>query len=396
MPHPILSEIEPFREELVAIRRDIHAHPETGFEEVRTAALVAEKLRSWGLQVTEKVGRTGVVATLQGRRAGNRAVALRADMDALNIDEKTGLSYGSQTAGKMHACGHDGHTTMLLGAARALAAKPDFAGAVHFVFQPAEEGQGGAARMIEDGLFERFPCDAVYGMHNGAGLPAGRFRLRPGPMMAAVDFFSVTFTGTGGHGGSTPHLATDVTIAQAHFCLALQNVIGRNIPSVEMAVVSIGSIQGGSPASPNVMPATIEITGTVRTFSDASQATIERRLTELAHAHAAAQGCSAKVDYGHYTRVLVNDAEHVEIAARAAAHLVGEDAVDANAPPITGGEDFADMLREKPGAFIFVGNGVAQDGSFHAVHTPHYDFNDDIIPLGVAYWVSLVRQELAA
>ena len=394
--HPVLAELEPLRVELTAIRRDIHAHPEMGFEETRTAALVAGKLRDWGLHVTEGVGTTGVVGTLRGARPGPRAVALRADMDALQISEQTGLPYVSTSPGTMHACGHDGHTTMLLGAAQALATRPDFAGAVHFVFQPAEEGRGGAARMVADGLFARFPCDAVYGMHNGPGLPVGTFRLRSGPMMAAVDFFTVTFRGTGGHGGSTPHLATDVTIAQAHFCLALQNVIGRNVPASEIAVVSIGSIQGGSPGSPNVMPAEIVVTGTVRTFSESVHAIMERRLTELAHAHAGAQGCTAEVAYGHYTRVLVNDPEHAGIAARAATSLVGPENVDANAAPITGGEDFADMLREKPGAFIFIGNGTQPDGSFHAVHTPHYDFNDDILTLGSAFWVSLVRQELAA
>ena len=396
MTHPILDELKPLEAELIAIRHDIHAHPETKFEERRTAALVANKLRSWGLAVEEGVGRTGVVGTLKGSKPGNRTLALRADMDALDIVENTGVPYASEYPGKMHACGHDGHTTMLLGAARALSQRPDFAGQVHFVFQPAEEGGGGAQRMVEDGLFDRFPCDAVYGMHNGPGLPAGRFRLRSGPMMAAVDFFTVTFRGTGGHGGSTPHLATDTTIAQAHFCLALQNVIGRNVPAIEPAVVSIGSIAGGSSSAPNVMPAEVVITGTVRTFSEQVQELMQRRLTELAHAHAAAQGCTAEVEYGHYAGVLVNDPEHAEIAARAAAALVGAENVEANAPPITGGEDFGDMLRVKPGAFIFVGNGLNQDGTFHAVHTPLYDFNDEILTLGASYWVSLVRQELAA
>ena len=396
MTHPILAEVDALTPALTAIRRDIHAHPEMGLEETRTAALVAKELREAGLEVAEGVGGTGVVATLRGGRPGNRAIGLRADMDALAILEQTGVPYASTIPGTMHACGHDGHTTMLLGAAKALAAKPDFGGTVQFIFQPAEEGRGGAAKMIADGLFDRFPCDAVYGMHNGPGLPVGQFKLRSGPMMAAVDFFTVTFSGTGGHGGSTPHLATDVTIAQAHFCLALQNVIGRNVPAVEPAVVSIGSIMGGDPLSPNVMPAKIVITGTVRTFSEKVRDLIQRRMRELAASHAVAQGCTAEVEYGGYTRVLVNDPDHAERAGKAAARIVGEEAVDGGAPPITGGEDFADMLKEKPGAFIFIGNGVKEDGSFHSVHTPHYDFNDAIIPLGVGYWVSLVRQELGA
>ena len=394
MTHPILAELEPHRDEFIAVRRDIHAHPETGFEEHRTAALVASKLRGWGIDVTEGVGRTGVVGTIRGARPGNRAIGLRADMDALNLTERTGLPYASQTPGKMHACGHDGHTTMLLAAAKVLAGSRDFAGDVHLVFQPAEEGYGGALAMLADGLFERFPCDAVYGMHNGPGLPAGRFALRPGPAMAAADFFTVTFRGTGGHGGSTPHLATDATIAQAHFVLALQNVIGRNIPAVEPAVVSIGSIEGGSPGSPNVMPSEIVLTGTARTFSDTAQETVERRLRELAAGCAALQGCTAEVEYRKFSRVLVNDPDHTVAAAKAAAALVGEDNVNANAAPITGGEDFADMLKAKPGAFIFIGNGLKPDGTHHSVHTPDYDFNDDILTLGASYWVSLVRQEL--
>ena len=394
--HPILAGLSAYESDLTAIRRDIHAHPELGLEEVRTAGLVAERLRGWGLAVTEGVGVTGVVGTLKGRRPGQGAIALRADMDALAIHEETGVAHASQNPGRMHACGHDGHTTMLLGAARYLAEHPDFAGEVHFVFQPAEEGRGGAVRMMEDGLFARFPCDAVYGMHNHPGLAVGRFALRPGPAMAATDFWTVTFRGTGGHGGSTPHLATDTTIVAAHFVLALQNVVGRNVPAIEPAVVSVGSIQGGSPLSPNVMPAELVITGTTRTFSDETQALMQRRLTELAHAHAGAQGCTAEIDYNRLTTVLVNDPEHTVLAARAAAALVGEEAVNGAYRPITGGEDFADMLRVKPGAFIFIGNGVAADGSFHSVHTPHYDFNDDILTLGSAYWVSLVQQELAA
>jgi amidohydrolase len=389
----ILHEMEAYRDELVAIRRDLHAHPETGFEETRTAGIVAGKLRDWGIPVTEGVGRLGVVGTITGRRPGQGAIALRADMDALNIHEQTGLPYASTIPGKMHACGHDGHTAMLLGAARHLAERPDFAGQVHVVFQPAEEGGGGALAMVADGLFERFPCDAIYGMHNH-GMAVGRFSIRPGPMMAAADFWTVVFNGTGGHGGSTPHLATDVTIAASHFMLALQNVVGRNVPAIEPAVVSVGSIQAGSPGSPNVMPSELTITGTTRTFSDATQATMERRLGELAHAHAAAQGCTATVDYRRLTRTLVNHAEQTVVAANAAAALVGEANVNRAANMITGGEDFADMLRVKAGAYIFIGNGVRPDGTYHSVHTPLYDFNDEVLTLGSAYWVSLVREEL--
>lgn len=396
MVHPLVARLETHKDGLTAIRRDIHAHPELGLEELRTARLVAGKLREWGLSVTEGVGVTGVVGTLKGRRPGQEAIALRADMDALEITERTGLPYASQHAGKMHACGHDGHTAMLLGAARHLAEDPDFAGEVHFIFQPAEEGRGGAVRMLEDGLFERFPCDAVYGMHIHSALAAGKFVIRPGAAMAAVDTWSVAIRGTGGHGGSRPHLSTDVTIACAHLVLALQNVIGRNVPSTEPAVVSVGSINGGSPVSPNVMPSEIIVTGTTRTFSEDVQAIMQRRLTELAHAHAGAQGCTAGVAYTRATRVLVNDPGHTAAMVRAAATLVGRDEVDANYRLVTGGEDFADMLRVKPGAYIFIGNGIKADGSYHSVHTSQFDFNDEVLTLGSAYWVALVQQELAA
>jgi hippurate hydrolase len=249
--------------------------------------------------------------------------------------------------------------------------------------------------MLEDGLFERFPCDAVYGMHIHSALAAGKFVIRPGAAMAAVDTGSVTIRGTGDHGGSRPHLSTDVTIACAHFVLALQNVIGRNVPSTEPAVVSVGSINGGSHVSPNVMPSEIFVTGTTRTFSEEVQAIMQRRLTELAHAHAGAQGCIAEVAYTRATRVLVNDPEHTAAMVRAAAALVGDDKVDAAYRLVTGGEDFADMLRAKPGAYIFIGNGHAADGSYHSVHTPQFDFNDDILALGSAYWVNIVNQAFA-
>ncbi len=253
--------------ELTAIRRDIHAHPELGMDEHRTAALVAETLRGWGVPVTENVGKLGVVGTIRGSLPGQRAIGLRADMDALTIAEQTGLPYASANAGLMHACGHDGHTAMLLGAAKVLAAHRDFAGTVHVIFQPAEEGRGGAAAMIADGLFERFPCDAVYGMHNMPGIAEGRFALCKGPMMAAAGRWVVTFRETGGHGGATPHLATDATIAQAQFVMGLQTVVSRSVAPSETAVISVGSIHGGSAEASNVMPAEVEVTGTMRCFN---------------------------------------------------------------------------------------------------------------------------------
>jgi amidohydrolase len=394
MDRTVIEGVRAWLPELSAIRQDIHAHPELGMEEARTSALVARELRALGIEVTEGVGRFGVVGTIQGTRPGQRVIGLRADMDALQIPEATGLPYASRTPGVMHACGHDGHTAMLLGAARWLAAHRDFAGAVHLIFQPAEEGRGGAAAMLADGLFERFPCDAVYGLHNKPTMPAGRFAIRPGPALAAADRFAVTFHGTGGHGGSTPHLATDVTVAQAHFVLALQSIIGRNVPAVEAAVLSVGSIQGGSPVSSNVMPAELTVTGTARSYTPAVRDLLERRIGELAHALAAAHGCTAEVEYRRGAPALVNHAEQTAVAAATAVALVGEGAVNPNAAPVTGAEDFALMLQARPGAFMFIGSGKGPDGTSPNLHTPHFDFNDEIIPLGAAYWVSVVAQEL--
>jgi amidohydrolase len=381
--------------ELTAIRRDIHAHPEMGMEEVRTAALVASKLREWGVEVTEGIGKTGVVGTVRGRLPGQRSIGLRADMDALSIPEQTGAAHASTNAGVMHACGHDGHTAMLLGAAKHLASHREFSGTVHLIFQPAEEGRGGARAMLNDGLFDRFPCDAIYGLHNMPGIPVGKFSLRKGPMLAASGRWIVVFRGTGGHGGATPHLATDVTIAQAQFVMGIQTIVSRSIAPMESAVVSVGSIHGGSNQSANVMPAEIEITGTMRCFSETSREIIETRMKTLADAAAAATGCAAEVTLRWGTRVLVNHGEQTDVAIAAANDLVGAENVAPDAPPITGGEDFSFMLEQRPGAFMFIGNGVAESGTTHAVHTPLYDFNDEIIPLGVEYWVSLVRKELA-
>jgi amidohydrolase len=389
------ARLDALQPELVAIRRDIHAHPEMGMEEVRTSALVAEKLRGWGLDVTEGVGKYGVVATLKGSLPGQRAIGLRCDMDALSITEATGLPHASKNPGVMHACGHDGHTTMLLGAAKMLKDDPAFGGTVHFIFQPAEEGRGGAKAMIEDGLFDRFPVDAVYGLHNKPNRPLGTFAIQPGPAMAAGDRWVVTFRGTGGHGGSTPHMATDVTVLTAQFILAVQTIISRNVAAIDSAVISVGAIHGGSLLSTNVMPAEMVIGGTARSFTEEVRDIMETRMREIATGLAATAGCTAEVEYHRRGTAVVNHAEQTTIAAKAAAGVVGEDKVNANAGPVTGGEDFSLMLKARPGSFMFMGIGAGGPSS-EGLHTPTYDFNDDAIPLGVKYWLSLVQQELGS
>lgn len=391
----LIETIRTHHDELTAIRRDIHAHPEMGLEEVRTAGIVAAKLREWGIDVTEGVGGTGVVGTIRGTLPGQRAIGLRADMDALAIHETTGAAHASTTPGTMHACGHDGHTAMLLGAAQHLAAHRDFGGTVQLIFQPAEEGRGGAKKMLADGLFDRFPVDAVYGMHNVPGLPVGEFAIRTGPYLAGTSKWVVTFHGNGGHGGASPHLAADLSVVQAHFVLGLQTIVGRNVPPLETAVISVGHIAGGSDQAVNVMPSTLTLSGTARCFSPATQAIIDRRMDELAHGLAALHGATATVSNSWGTVPLVNHPEQTVVAAAAARGLVGDGAVETDATPVTGGEDFAFMLEAKPGAFIFIGNGVGPDGVVHGLHTPKFDFNDTIIPLGAAWWVSVVDQELS-
>jgi amidohydrolase len=281
---PLLDALKAFEPELIAIRRDIHRHPETAFEETRTARIVAEKMRGWGIDVAEGLAKTGVVGTVRGRRPGQRAIALRADLDALHIEEAPGPEHRSTVPGKMHACGHDGHTAMLLGAARYLAERPDFAGLVHFVFQPAEEGLGGGRVMVEEGLFERFPVDAVYGMHNAPSKPVGTFATRKGPFMAASDSWTATFLGTGGHGGAAAHLATDPTIVTAQFIMAIQTIVSRNVKATETAVISVGHVAGGDFNSPSIIPATMAVRGTARSYAPEVRDLLEKRLGELARA----------------------------------------------------------------------------------------------------------------
>ena len=390
----LIDQIRVHHPELTAIRRDIHAHPEMGLEEVRTAALVAAKLREWGVEVTEGVGGTGVVGTIHGKLPGQRAVGLRADMDALAIHEATGAPHASVNIGTMHACGHDGHTAMLLGAARHLAATRDFGGSVQLIFQPAEEGRGGAKAMLADGLFDRFPVDAVYGMHNMPGLPVGQFAIRTGPFLAGASTWTAAFHGNGGHGGASPHLAADLSVVQAHYVLGLQTIVGRNVPPLQSAVISVGHIAGGSEEAANVMPSTLSLSGTARCFTPESQAIIDRRMGELAHGLAALHGATATFANTWITTPLVNHPEQAALAASVARTLAGKGAVNTEASPVTGGEDFAFMLDAKPGAFIFIGNGTGPDGAVHGLHTPKYDFNDEAIPFGAAWWVRIVQQEL--
>jgi hippurate hydrolase len=379
--------------DLTAIRRDIHRHPETAFEERRTAEIVAGKLAGWGIEVHRGLATTGVVGTLKGRRAGQKTIGLRADMDALHLQEKNDFAHASVIENKMHACGHDGHTTMLLGAAQYLAREPDFAGTVHFIFQPAEEGLGGARVMIEEGLFDKFNCDVVYGMHNMPGIEAGTFAIRRGAMLASSDSWEVTFRGTGGH-GAMPDRGTDPTFVAAQFIVAIQGIVGRNVPSSQAAVLSVGHIHAGTPGSPNVIPSEVLVKGTARSFSAEVRNLLERRLAEVADGIAKAGGCTAASKYHRRYPPLVNAAEQTSVAIEAAALTVGRDKVNPDTAPLAGAEDFAFMLEKKPGAYIMIGNGGTGEGGCQNVHSPLYDFNDAILTTGAAYWVNLVQLEL--
>ncbi|MGE4327137.1 MAG: amidohydrolase [Pseudodonghicola sp.] len=378
---------------LTALRQDLHRHPETAFEEHRTADIVARRLTEMGIEIHRGLGGTGVVGTLKGKRPGQRVIALRADMDALFIEEQTGLPYASEVPGKMHACGHDGHTTMLLGAAEKLAADPDFAGTVHFIFQPAEEGLGGARVMIEDGLFDLFPCDAVYGLHNAPKEPLGRVLTRPGPFMSAGDTWEVIFEGSGGH-GAMPHTATDPTVPAGQFIAALAQIISRKVPATDSAVISVGHIAAGDYMSPNIIPAKVVVRGTARSYRPQIRDLLEQSIGSFAEHCAAPHGVSARLIYTRRYPPLVNTGAEVSRAVAAARASVGENMVDPKAPLAGGSEDFSFMLEKVPGAYVMMGNGDGPEAAF--VHTPKYDFNDDLIPIGVAYWLNLVAAELAA
>jgi amidohydrolase len=384
-----LDTIRGFHPELTAIRRDIHAHPELGFEEQRTSELVARKLAEWGIEVHRNIGGTGVVGVLR-RGNGQASVGLRADMDALPMQEDNAeLDYRSGTAGRMHACGHDGHTTMLLGAARYLAQSGDFNGTVNFIFQPAEEGLGGAEAMIRDGLFRRFPCNFVYGMHNRPGLPVGQFAIRPGPMMAGGAFFDIAITGRGSH-GARPEGSIDPVLVACHITAALQSIVARNVPPADTAVLSVTRISGGD--AYNVIPQTAILAGTARTFRGETMDLVRDSMTRIASGVAQAFGATAEVDFRYLFHPLVNDAAETASMAQAAQAVVGDAQVNTNGPAVMASEDFSAMLEEVPGAFINIGNGDTV-GSCQ-VHNPAYDFNDDAIPFGVALWSSLAEQKL--
>ncbi len=377
-------------DELIEIRRDIHRHPEIAFEEVRTADIVAEKLASWGLDVDRGLGKTGVVGTL---RAGdsNRAIGLRADMDALPVDELNSFDHRSVHDGKMHACGHDGHTTMLLGAARYLAQNRDFNGTVHFIFQPAEEMYGGAKVMIEDGLFERFPVEGVWGMHNMPGLPAGHFSVAAGPVMAAADEYRVKITGVGGH-AAYPHYAVDPVYIASEIIVALQTIASRRVDPLGSVVVSTTVLRAGNAG--NVIPESAEMIGSARAFTIELQDEIEGSIRRIAEGVAQAHGATAEIEYTRGYPPTINHPAETEIARQAAIRTVGAENVGAGGLPMMASEDFSFMLLERPGCYLFIGNGEGD----HAVecHNPHYDFNDDILPIGVRYWVSLVEDVFGA
>jgi hippurate hydrolase len=380
--------------ELTAFRRDLHAHPELGFEERRTAARVVEALRVAGVdQIHEGIGRTGVVALVHGRHgAGGPMIGLRADMDALPMTEENDFAWRSATKGLMHGCGHDGHTTMLVGAARYLAATRNFDGTAVLIFQPGEEGFAGAKEMIDDGLFDRFPVDSVYAMHNWPALPAGTIGINNGPMMAAADRIEIVIEGRGGH-GAHPYLAVDPVLVAAHVITAAQSLVSRNVNPIDNAVVSLCAMHAGDPGAFSVIPREARLVGTVRTFRRDVQDMIEERLGRLVESIAVGFGATARLNYKRSYPATINTEREAEFAARVAASLVGDARVDRRLPPSMGAEDFSYMLQVKPGAYLRLGQG-GEGGCF--LHNSRYDFNDEVLPLGAALFASLVEQGLAA
>jgi hippurate hydrolase len=386
---PILNRAAEMQGEIAEWRRFLHRNPELNFEVHKTAGFVTGKLKEFGCdEVVTGLGRTGVVGIIRGRKGEGRTVGLRADMDALPISEASGKPYASGTPGAMHACGHDGHTAMLLGAAKYLAETRNFAGSVAVIFQPAEEGGGGGNEMVKDGMMERFAIEKVFGMHNMPGLPVGQFATRSGPIMAATAEFTITITGKGGH-AAMPHRTIDPVVAGSQLVLALQAIAARTIDPVESIVVSVTKFHGGD--AYNVIPETVQLAGTVRTLKKEVAATARERMGAICNGIAAATGTSIHLDYDANYPVTVNHPDETVLACDVAAVVAGEPNVHRAVPPVMGGEDFSYMLEARPGAFIFVGNGDTAN-----LHHPKYDFNDEAIPHGISYWVKLAETALAA
>ena len=386
--HPLIDALHAHSPEFVDLRRDIHRHPELGLAEQRTSQLIADRLDSWGYAVHRGLAGTGVVGQLR-RGSSARRLGLRADMDALPIQEASGLPWASVHDGVMHACGHDGHTTMLLAAAKYIAEQSHFSGTLNLIFQPAEEHPGGARLMIEQGLFERFPCDAIFAMHNMPGFPQGQLVFREGPTMASSDDVTITLTGMGGH-GAMPHKATDAVVAAAGIVLALQTIVSRNVDPLQTAVVTVGAINAGR--ANNVIPQQAQLELSVRALDREVRDLLERRIRALVTAQAESFGVKASIDYKRDYPVLVNTAEETALARRVGIELVGEDRITPQAEPLTGSEDFAVMLEHCPGSYLMIGNGAGEGSCL--VHNPGYDFNDDNVSVGAAYWALLAERFL--
>jgi amidohydrolase len=387
-----VERIRGYHAELKALRRDLHSHPELAFTETRTSSLVAGKLAGWGIEVHRGLAKTGVVGVIRGNRAtSGKSVGLRADMDCLPIEETGAVPYRSQHAGRMHACGHDGHTAMLLGAARYLAETRRFDGTAYLIFQPAEESGGGGQVMVKEGLFEKFPADEVYALHNWPGLPPGKIAVGTGPMMAATDEVQITVCGKGGH-GAMPHLVVDPVVAAAQVIGALQTIASRNVDPVDAVVVSICSMQTSQVGAFNVVPDSVRLVGTVRSFRPQTRELAERRLREIATKISEALGASAEIDYVRGYPATVNSAREAAFAAAVGERIFGKANVITDPSPTMGGEDFSYMLQERPGAYVFLGQGGGPGGCF--LHNPNFDFNDEVIPLGAGYLAALVEHAL--
>ena len=384
----IIKELEDLQGEMQEWRRDIHAHPEIAFEEHRTAQIVADKLESFGFEVETGIAGTGVVGTLR-KGMGNRSIGLRADLDALLINETNDFEYKSKNPGQMHACGHDGHTTMLLGAAKYLSEKGNFDGTVNFIFQPAEENEGGGRVMIEDGLFDKYPVESVYGMHNIPGMPVGSFAIKPGPIMAAFDIFNLKVIGRGGH-AAMPQTTVDPIIVGTKIIDAFQAIISRSIDPQEPSVLSVTQFHGGD--AYNVIPNQVEIKGCTRCFSPNVQKKLEDEMRQISESICKAYGADCEFHYEHRYPATINSEEEANLAGQVALGIVGEERVNLSPKPGMGSEDFAYMLQEKPGSYIWIGNG---DGAGSCmIHDPGYDFNDEILPIGATYWVKMAEEIL--